>query len=92
MGPGKQSPSLGRQCEKDGILFGMRPYMSIFLPPPASSSDVTFNVLWRTIRMADSSPDPIDGFYRVQSFFFLSLNPQYWECLWIHEKVQLMTD
>lgn len=75
MGPGKQSPSLGRQCEKDGILFGMRPYMSIFLPPPASSSDVAFNVLWRTIRMAGFSPDPSDGFYRVQTFFF---------CLSIH--------
>lgn len=45
MGPGAAGSGSVLKCEQGGVRSGVRLYISVFLPPPASSSNVAYSVI-----------------------------------------------
>lgn len=66
MGPGAAGSGSVLTCEQGGVRWGVRLYISVFLPPLSAA------LMWHTvssrgpIRNADSFPDPRDGYHCVQ--------------------------
>ena len=45
MGPGAADSGSVLKCEQGGMDLGVRLYISVFLPPPASRSNVAYSVI-----------------------------------------------